>query len=205
MVPVLDMISGVWLDGQHMKKREESYEFISDLSSLLVQIHELGLKYIVFAFPHINESLMHNVVDQLRKYPPKSHENFCETAITEFDTIEKNLSNNTFIHGDLHYGNIIIKDSKLEGFCDWDNKSVGDPHWELRMIRRWIGWDGLEKLISYYNSSTGENLNLDYIKILDKIALCNSYNLRLKIPRRDKPLSIIQEYIQCWPECWWQR
>ena len=59
MVPVLDMINGVWVDGQHMEKRNESQRFISDICSLLVQIHELELKYIVFAFPHINESLMH--------------------------------------------------------------------------------------------------------------------------------------------------
>ena len=131
MVPVLDMISGDWIDGQHMVKRNESQEFVSDLSSLLVQIHELELKYIVFAFPNINESLMHETVDKLRKHPPSDNERFCEEAIKEFDEIKDTLSENTLIHGDLWYKNVIVKDKKLQGLVDWDKKCIGDPHWEL--------------------------------------------------------------------------
>ena len=205
MMDILDMISGGWIDGQHMEKRNESQEFISDISDILVQIHKLGLKYIVFAFPHINESIMHGTVDRLRKHPPPNNEKFCEDAIKEFDGIKDTLSANTFIHGDLWYKNIIVKDKVVQGFIDWDKKCIGDPHWELRMIRRWIGWDGLKLLIFHYNCSTGSKLSIDIIRTLDKIALCNSYNERIRKPNPDKPVSVIQGYIQHWPESWWQK
>ena len=205
MMDIFDMINGVWIDGQHMEKRNESQEFISDISDILVKIHTLSLKYIVYSFPHINESLMHETVDRLRKHPPPNNEKFCEDAIKEFDEIKDTLSEDTFIHGDLWYKNVIVKDDKVQGLIDWDKKCVGNPHWELRMIRRWIGWAGLKRLIFLYNCSTGNQLNFDKIKTLDKIALCHSYNLRLRKPNPDKPVSVIQGYIQHWPESWWQK
>ena len=138
----------------------------------------------------------------LRKNPPPNNEKFCEKAIKEFDSIT--FSETTFIHGDLHFKNVIVKDGKLQGFIDWDKACMGDPHWELRMLRRWLGWDGIEKLIFFYNCSLGTELCSNPIKVLDKIALCNSYNERIRKPNPDKPISVIQGYIQHWPESWWQ-
>jgi len=201
MLDVLTTIHGAWIDGKHMSKRVQDSEFISDLASFLISIHKLKPEQLIGIDYGI--SRMNPIVDKLRKNPPPNNEKFCEKTIKEFDAIT--FDETTFIHGDLWYKNIIMKDEKFQGLIDWDKACMGDPHWELRMLRRWIGWDGMEKLIFLYNCSIGTELSTDVVRILDKIALCNSYNERIRKPNPDKPVSVIQDYIQHWPESWWPK
>ena len=76
---------------------------------------------------------------------------------------------------------------------------MGDPHWEFRMIRRFIGWDGLDKLLFRYNDASGRMLKLSHIKSLDKLALCHQFNFRVK--RNDSKQHLFLKYIKKWPEC----
>jgi thiamine kinase-like enzyme len=198
---ILDMINGRWISGEHMAKRMQGSEFISDLASFLAAVHRIKPKQLTGV--DYGASRMYPIVDKLRKYPPPNNEKFCEDSIKQFDAID--FSETTFIHGDLWYKNVIVKDEKFQGLIDWDKACMADPHWELRMLRRWIGWDGMEKLIFFYNCSIGTELRSDTIRVLDKIALCNSYNERIRKPNPDKPVSLIQGYIQHWPESWWQK
>ena len=207
MVPVIDMINGCWLKGSPMSKREQSEEFINDLANLLIEVHAIKPENLI---PHQYGSAlsMIAVVDKLEKtmdWCGIKPVHFCRQSVNEFREIQHNFTNTTFIHGDLWYKNVIVDKGILQGLIDWDKAQFGDPHWEFKMIRRWIGWDGLERLIFKYNASTGANLKTDYIRVLDKIALCHSYNLRVRKPNRDKPVSVIQGYIQHWPESWGQK
>jgi len=79
------------------------------------------------------------------------------------------------------------------GLIDWEHTDVGDPHWDFRMIRRWLGWDGLEELLFHYNANTGLKCRREYIEVLDKISLCNSRQIR----SFTDPL--FNEYIKVWP------
>ena len=201
MLDIHDMISGSWVSGTHMANRMQGSDFISDFASFLVSVHKLKPEQLVPT--RYDLSRMYPIVNKLRKHPPPNNEMFCAKAIEEFDKIS--FAETTFIHGDLWFKNVIVEDEKFQGLIDWDKACMGDPHWEFRMIRRWIGWDGLEQLIFFYNCSTGHQLSTDVIRTLDKIALCNSYNERVRKPNPDKPVSLIQGYIQHWPESWWQK
>ena len=115
-------------------------------------------------------------------------------AIAEYYEIQPNLQHTAYLHGDIHGENVIVDDKgNLEGLIDWEHAAVGDPHWDFRMIRRWIGWDGLEQLLFYYNATTGLQCKLKYIKVLDKISLCNSRQIQTP------PIPMFNEYIRVWP------
>jgi aminoglycoside phosphotransferase (APT) family kinase protein len=108
------------------------------------------------------------------------------------------------LHGDLWRQNILVdQKGNLNGLRDWESLSVGDPHWDFRMIRRWIGWNGLDKLLFLYNCSVNRMCKLEYIKILDKISICNSIKIRQErgLLRHDKPDAIerFEEYKKIWP------
>ena len=57
------------------------------------------------------------------------------------------------------------------------------------MIRRWIGWEGLDKLLFLYNCSVDWYCNQTYIEILDRISICHSIRIRKErgLLRHDKP------------------
>ena len=80
----------------------------------------------------------------------------------------------------------------------WLGKRLGErfsiPHWDFRMIRRWIGWDGLDILLFYYNASTGFECKREYVEILDKVSLCNSREIR------SFDNELFNNYINGWPD-----
>ena len=229
------MILGMWVDGEVMPKEDillyssspKNINFIMDLSKLLAELHQLPYDDL------LPDTSMFRIVDKLEmglkednwKYCREKaftfsgrysstkafaysdeFRIFCETSIKDFRKIQDNFTGQKYLHGDLWYQNIIVTErGRLNGIIDWKNAQSGDPHWDMRMLRRWIGWKGLNKLIIYYNASTGEKLNIDHIRVLDKIALCHSYVLRSKKGNPDKPASVIQDYIQHWPESLWQK
>ena len=134
--------------------------------------------------------------------------------MSEFREIKSELIGKVLLHGDLYGNNIIVdSDGNLRGLIDWEDMCIGDPHWEFRKIRGYIGWHGLEELLSFYNG----NCNLEYIKVLDKIALCHSLQLRQNLMSRFDSLkpdwrlvhpvhgspdtaSDYEDYIRNWPE-----
>jgi len=178
-----EMMSGQWLEGEVLTRDNYNDKFIGQLADLMVDIH-----VIVTQSPRIPK--MQGIVDSLEQW-----DNFTKQAVEEYYGIRSELQHTSYLHGDLHAENVIVNDQgNLVGLIDWEHADVGDPHWDFRMIRRWIGWDGLEELLFYYNASTGLQCKKEYIEVLDKISLCNSRQIRTW------PSSyLFNQYIQDWP------
>jgi len=177
------MMSGQWLEGKVLTRDNYNDKFIGQLADLMADIHG-----IVTHYPRIPK--MQGIVDGLEQW-----DDFTKQAVEEYYGIKSKLKHTAYLHGDLHGKNVIVNDDgNLVGLIDWEHADVGDPHWDFRMIRRWLGWDGLEELLFLYNASTGLQCRRKYIEVLDKISLCNSRQIRTW------PSSyLFNQYIQEWP------
>ena len=187
-----NMMSGEWLEGETLTRGNFNKSFMDQFVDCVIELHSINFKQAKeFGFYNsANDRKMQIVVDNL-----EGIDSFTSDAISEFNQIKEDLYYNTLIHGDIWAGNIIVDDvGNLAGLIDWDNKQVGDPHWDLRNIRRWIGWNGLDKLIDKYNSKTDFKLKREYIVILDKISMCHSRQLN-KYRK-----SVFTEYIKRYPD-----
>jgi thiamine kinase-like enzyme len=209
---LLEMMDGRWLEGHIVKRREYSNTFIKDLAFLLNELHFNYLKPAAASF--VAPSEMFKIVHNLVPVGDKQIKKFIEQTISEFREIKSELIGKVLLHGDLYGSNIIVDpDGNLQGLIDWEDMCIGDPHWEFRKIRVIIGWQGIEELLSFYNGKC----NLEYIKILDKVALCHSLQLRqnqMSRPDSLKPdwklvhpvhgtpdtASDYEDYIRNWPE-----
>ena len=186
MVSLDYMIKGGWIEGEQL--RNPGSEFIEQLANLLVELHSLPHGPDFATYDDIPESNMRDVVEDLVNWFER--ETFCEDALYDFYAIKNNLDKRFYLHGDLWRQNILVdKEGNLNGLRDWESLSYGDPHWDFRMIRRWIGWEGLDKLLFLYNCSVDWNCNRTYIDILDRISICNSIKIRKErgLLRHDKP------------------
>jgi len=186
MVSLDYMIKGGWIEGEQL--RNPGSEFIEQLANLLVELHSLPHGPDFATYDDIPESNMRDVVEDLVNWFER--DTFCEDALYDFYTIKNNLDKRFYLHGDLWRQNILVdKEGNLNGLRDWESLSYGDPHWDFRMIRRWIGWEGLDKLLFLYNCSVDWNCNRTYIDILDRISICNSIKIRKErgLLRHDKP------------------
>ena len=186
MVSLDYMIKGGWIEGEQL--RNPGSEFIEQLANLLVELHSLPHGPDFATYDDIPESNMRDVVEDLVNWFER--DTFCEDALYDFYAIKNNLDKRFYLHGDLWRQNILVdKKGNLNGLRDWESLSYGDPHWDFRMIRRWIGWEGLDKLLFLYNCSVDWNCNRTYIDILDRISICNSIKIRKErgLLRHDKP------------------
>ena len=186
MVSLDYMIKGGWIEGEQL--RNPGSEFIEQLANLLVELHSLPHGPDFATYDDIPESNMRDVVEDLVNW--KEKDTFTEDALYDFYTIRNNLDKRFYLHGDLWRQNILVdEEGNLNGLRDWESLSYGDPHWDFRMIRRWIGWQGLDKLLFLYNCSVDWNCNRIYIDILDRISICNSIKIRKErgLLRHDKP------------------
>jgi len=186
MVSLDYMIKGGWIEGEQL--RNPGSEFIEQLANLLVELHSLPHGLDFATYDDIPESNMRDVVEDLVNW--KEKDTFTEDALYDFYTIRNNLDKRFYLHGDLWRQNILVdEEGNLNGLRDWESLSYGDPHWDFRMIRRWIGWQGLDKLLFLYNCSVDWNCNRTYIDILDRISICNSIKIRKErgLLRHDKP------------------
>ena len=186
----------VWIEGETMPKMHRHEGFLMDLATELSILHsskERGdLK--IYPIPEIGSNLERDNRMWL------DSNSFVESAIDEFQEIWKKLNNRCFLHGDLWNENIIVnEEGRLAGLIDWEHSCVYDPHWEFRMIRRFIGWDGLEMLLYYYNRKSIFTLEFNIIKTLDKFWMCHQYIHRLK--KSDSNAALFLEYIEKWPNC----
>ena len=179
---LLDMITGEWLEGETLTRDNYGKNFISQLADLMVEIHTTKV-------PNYKVIDIQSVVGGLIQVDSFVH----DCLLHWNNTLRYNLNQSVFLHGDIHAGNTIVDDGNLQGLIDWEHCAYGDPHWDFRMIRRWIGWDGLDELLFYYNCSTGFQCKREYIEMLDKIALCNSRQIR---NFEDK---LFDDYIKVWP------
>ena len=194
MVSLNEMINGVWIKGKMLPYNHCNHAFIDELAFILIELHTMMPEET--DWPDNN---MFDIVDNLNPV-----DEFTENAILEFNEIKPALIKKIPIHGDLWRQNIrVIEGGYLSGIIDWESKSLGDPHWDFRMIRRWIGWDGLDALLLIYNCGVNWNCKIEYIEILDKISLCHSIKIRQErgLLRHDKPnaLEIFEEYKKIWP------
>ena len=178
-----EMMSGQWLEGEVLTRDNYNDKFIGQLADLIVAIHG-----IVTQSPRIPK--MQGIVDGLEQW-----DNFTKQAVEEYYGIRSELKHTAYLHGDIWAENVIVDDDgNLVGLIDWEHADVGDPHWDFRMIRRWLGWDGLEELLFLYNANTGLQCKREYIEVLDKISLCNSRQIRTW------PSSyLFNQYIEDWP------
>jgi|TARA_Y100000389_G_C17350244_1_gene458036 aminoglycoside phosphotransferase (APT) family kinase protein len=189
MVSLDEMIKGAWIDGEMLEKPGD--KFIQQLADLLVQLHSLPHGPDFATYDNIPESPMRDVVRDLVDW--KEKDAFTEDALYDYYAIRGKLDKRFYLHGDLWRQNILVdKEGNLNGLRDWETFSYGDPHWDFRMIRRWIGWDGLGKLIFLYNCQVDWNVNHTYIEILDRISICHSIRIRKErgLLRHDKPDAI---------------
>ena len=185
------MVGGAWIEGEQLDTPGPN--FIEQLADLLAELHQS-----TYATSPCN---MWNVVDDLVSWNEK--DTFCEAALCDFYAIKSNLMGKVCLHGDIWRQNILVnKEGNLNGLRDWEALSIGDPHWDFRMIRRWIGWKGLDKLLFFYNCSVNWNCKREYIEILDKISLCHSLRIRKErgLLRHDKfnAIQIFENYIKGW-------
>jgi aminoglycoside phosphotransferase (APT) family kinase protein len=192
MVSLDKMIKGAWIFGEELSTPGPN--FIEQLADILAELHQSSYAK--------SPSNMWDVVDDLVEWNEKDI--FCEDALYDFHAIKSNLSGRVCLHGDLWRQNILVdKEGHLSGLRDWEALSIGDPHWDFRMIRRWITWDGLDELLWRYNSKVEWTCKIEYIEILDKISLCHSIRIRKErgLLRHDKPDAIerFEEYKKIWP------
>lgn len=186
-----NMMSGEWLEGETLTKSNFNDNFIDQFVDCVIELHSIDFQQAKeFGFYNsANDRKMQIVVDNL-----DGIDSFTLDAISEYNQIKEDLYYNTLIHGDIWAGNVIVdNEGNFAGLIDWDNKQVGDPHWDLKNIRRWLGWEGLDKLIDKYNSKTDFKLKREYIVILDKISMCHSRQLN------NYRKSVFTEYIKRYP------
>ena len=178
MVSLKEMIDGAWIEGEQLET--PGPKFIQQLADLLVELHTSSYAK--------NSSKMWEVVDDLISWHKK--DNYCEDALYDLYAIKSELRGSVSLHGDLWRQNILVdEEGNLNGLRDWETLSIGDPHWDFRMIRRWVGWDGLNDLLRHYNSQVDWRCSGTYISILDRISICHSIRIRKErgLLRHDKP------------------
>ena len=184
MVSLDYMIKGGWIKGRGAQHHDNpGPKFIEQLANLLVELHTSTYA--------TSQSPMWNVVEELVEWNDKDV--YCEDALYDLYAIKSNLIGNVSLHGDLWRQNILLdKEGNLNGLRDWETLSIGDPHWDFRMIRRWIGWEGLDKLLFLYNCSVDWHCNRTYIEILDRISISHSIRIRKErgLLRHDTPDAI---------------
>ena len=201
MVSLNEMIDGAWIEGEQLTK--PGSKFVEQLADLMNELHTMwGMDEYMENALYRKEWILNDMHDMVYALEPV--DDFTENAILEFHEIKHELNKYVPIHGDLWRQNIRVDESgNLTGIIDWDRKSLGDPHWDFRMIRRWIGWDGLDKLLFLYNCSTGFNCKREYVEVLDKISLCHSLRIRRErgLLRHDKPdaIKLFENYKKTWP------
>lgn len=179
--PLYEMINGTWVEGEQLET--PGSKFIEQLADLLIELHTSSYA--------TKQTSMWKVFDDLLRWDDRDA--YCEDALYDLYAIKSELSGKVSIHGDLWRQNILVdKEGNLNGLRDWETLSIGDPHWDFRMIRRWIGWDGLDKLLFLYNCGVEWNCKRNYIEILDKISICHSIRIRKErgLLRHDKPDAI---------------
>ena len=180
---LFEMMTGEWIEGDTLTRDNYGENFISQLADLMIEVHTtyVPTKKVVDI-----KGLMGRLIQV---------DSFVHDCLVDWNTtLRYNLNQSVFLHGDIWSKNVIVDNGNLQGLIDWEHCAYGDPHWDFRMIRRWIGWDGLDKLLFLYNASTGHNCKREYIEMLDKISLCNSRQIR----SFDNPL--FNSYIECWPK-----
>ncbi len=186
----------VWIEGETMPKMHRHEGFIRDLAVECAILHsnkehdKLGT--------YQSFQLGSNLERDNRLW--LDNNSFVESALNDFRDIEGTLTDRCVLHGDLWNENVIVDEhGRLTGLIDWEHSCIYDPHWEFRMIRRFIGWDGLQTLIYYYNKESVFNVEYETIKTLDKFWMCHQYIHRIK--KEDKSSELFREYIDRWPEC----
>ena len=195
MTPLDKMIAGEWIRGEMLPYEHCNHAFIDELAFVLMDLHNMA--------PEETDWPDNNMFDLVNRLEPVDE--FTENAILEFTEIKPQLTGKVPIHGDLWRQNIRVdEEGYLSGIIDWEDASIGDPHWDFRMIRRWIGWNGLDGLLFMYNCGVKWECKREYIEILDRISLCHSIQIRKKrgLLRHDKPDAIerFEAYKKIWPK-----
>jgi len=187
MISLDDMIKDKWIEGEQLYQfrtiGQTGPKFIEQLADLLVELHSLPHGPDFATYDDIPESNMRDDIDDLVNWSDKDI--LCEELLYDFYDIKSILNKRFYIHGDLWKENIIVdEEGNLSGLRNWDAFSYGDPHWDFRMIGRWMGSEDLDKLLFLYNSSVNWNCKREYIEILDKISLQTSKYLSFRFQNR---------------------
>ena len=178
---LLEMMTGEWIEGETLTRKNYGENFISQLADLMAEIHTTK----------VTNNKTVDIQSLIKNFQLKDL--FVYNTIREYHDIKYKLNMSVFIHGDIWAENIIVENGNLQGLIDWEHCAYGDPHWDFRMIRRWIGWDGLDILLFLYNANTGFECRREYVEVLDKISLCNSRQIR------GSEKTVFDDYIREWP------
>ena len=195
MVSLKEMMEGAWIEGDQLEI--PSANFVEQLANLLVELHSSPVSKNIKKFPAERD------VADLIAWDDKDE--FTRQTIYEYFDLEDHWRG-CLLHGDLWRQNILVDErGNLNGLRDWEDVCVGDPNWDLRMIRRWLGWERMDILMFYYNCSMDFNLDKKAIMVYDKISLCHSIRIRKErgLLRHDNDFAIqrFEEYKRVFPQC----
>ena len=166
MVTLDQMIKGQHVPGEQLAHTYgkggpimPSRKFNEQLGNLLGELHSTKLRV-----KGIRPHQMHSVIKSLM--PMATKDEYIEDALFDLAELKGPLGEERcIIHGDLWRQNIFVDEQgNLTGLIDWEAKSKCNPHWEFRMVHRWIGWNGLEELLTHYHKHVPWKIDIDVVE-----------------------------------------
>ena len=194
MVTLDQMIKGQHVPGEQLAHTYgkggpimPSRKFNEQLGNLLGELHSTKLRV-----KGIRPHQMHSVIKSLM--PMATKDEYIEDALFDLAELKGPLGEERcIIHGDLWRQNIFVDEQgNLTGLIDWEAKSKCNPHWEFRMVHRWIGWNGLEELLTHYHKHVPWKIDIDVVEVLNRVSIANSIRIREErgLLRHDEPDAI---------------
>jgi aminoglycoside phosphotransferase (APT) family kinase protein len=136
------------LEGDSLKMLMEGSKTSSEIepavrraARALAGIHALRPDWLPIISPGSRLSMIKDVVDRIGWLAPEFAPQARECHIRLSSRIQRCFpAEATFVHGDLHPGQIIINDEQC-GFVDFDRAHVGDPAMDLGMFIAQLEWN----------------------------------------------------------------
>lgn len=65
------------------------------------------------------------------------------------------------LHGNPHFGNVLIEDGQIAKLLNWENSAIGDPRWDVMTAAHWLRSEDAEladQLVNWYETFTGQTI-----------------------------------------------
>ncbi len=62
------------------------------------------------------------------------------------------------IHGDPHWGNVLVRDGRISALLNWEHAAIGDPRWDVMTAAHWLRQynpDLADQFVNWYETFTG--------------------------------------------------
>lgn len=141
---------------------DDRLRYLYNYGKMLGQIHKVKIK--------CDRAFMRVINDVPQ---PDSYENLDKWSLSIIDFLKEmkpqNISYDTFIHGDFHYGNVLFKDFNVTGILDWEYAGLGfkeqDIAWSLILRPTQKFMQSKEECQAFLKGYKSENdFNLSYLK-----------------------------------------